>query len=141
MIATDVESLELIEMWNDVDPTMRARFQFPLHAGVGTDSSAVVYFEVEPGENLAVHRDSAEEVLLVLDGEGVAFVGDEEAPICSGSLAVVPALAPHGVRNTGSRTLKVVGFFSAAELEHFFDHPIQPIGVTRVTTPPAEVPV
>jgi len=35
---------------------------------------------------------------------------------------------------------EVVGFFSAAKLEHVFDEPIQPIGTSRVTTPPAEVP-
>jgi len=141
VLATTIDSLELIQMWNDADPEMRTRFQFPLHGGVGTTSSAVVYFEVEPGEYLGRHTDSAEEILLVLDGEGVAFVGDEEAVVGPGSLAVVPALAPHGVRATGDRTLKVVGFFSGAELEHVFDEPIQPIGVSKVTTPPAEIPV
>lgn len=141
MITSTIKGIELIEMWNDVDPGMRSRFQFPLHSGVGTDSTAVVYFEVEPGEYLGTHTDSAEEVLLVLDGEGIAVVGDEEAEIGPGSLAVVPALAPHGVRATGDRTLKVVGFFSGAELEHVFDEPIQPIGLTRVMTPLAEVPV
>ena len=140
MITTNVDSLELVEAWNDVDPDMRVRFQFPLHAGAGTESTAVVYFEVEPGESLGRHTDSAEEILLVLEGEGVAFVGDEQVEVGPGSLAVVPALAPHGVRAVGDRTLKVVGFFSAAELEHVFDEPIQPMGVSRVTTPPAEVP-
>jgi len=141
VIASNIDSLELIEIWNDVDSAMRARFQFPLHGGVGTDSTAVVYFEVEPGEYLGTHTDSAEEVLFVLDGEGIAVVGDEDEEIGPGSLAVVPALAPHGVRATGDRTLRVVGFFSGAELEHVFDEPIQPIGLARVTTPPAEVPV
>ena len=140
MLATSIESLELIPMWNDADPEMRTRFQFALHGGFGTESTAVVYFEVEPGEYLGRHTDSAEEILLVLEGEGIASVGDDDVEIGSGSLAVVPALAPHSVRATGNRTLKVVGFFSGAELEHVFDEPIQPIGASRVTTPPVAVP-
>jgi len=130
---------DLMEIWNDADPEMRVRFHFPLHLGVGTESTAVVYFEVEPGEYLGRHTDSAEEVLLVLEGEGIASVGDENAGIGPGSLAVVPALAPHSVRATGDETLKIVGFFSGAELEHVFDEPVQPIGVSLITTPPAEV--
>lgn len=51
----------------------------------------------------------------------------------------MPALAPHSVRATGGGALKIVGFFSGAELEHVFDEPVQPIGVSRITTPPAEV--
>ena len=140
MLGVNVETLELIPMWNDVDPAARARFYFPLHAAVGTQASAVVYFEVEPGEYLATHRDSAEEILLVLEGEGVAWVGDEEMSVGVGSLAVVPALEPHGVRNTGDGVLRAVGFFAAAELEHDFEDPIQPIGTSHVTTPPAVVP-
>lgn len=139
MIATNTAELELIESWNDVDPDMRVRFFFPLHAAAGTEASSVVYFEVEPGKSLAIHRDGAEEILYVVDGEGVLVVDGEEAEVGPGSLAVVPKLAPHGVRSTGSRTLKVVGFFAAAELEHYFDDPIQPLGATRVTTPPAGV--
>lgn len=141
MIATSIDNLELIEAWSDVDPNMRTRFQFPLHGGVGTESTAAVYFEVEPGEHLGRHTDSAEEILLVLEGEGVAFVGDEEAEVGPGSLAVVPALAPHGIRATGERTLKVIGFFSASELVHVFDEPLQPMGLSRVTTPAVEAPV
>ena len=48
---------------------------------------------------------------------------------------------PHGVRNSGDRTLKAVGFFAGAELEHEFDAPIQPSGVSCVTTPPVDVTV
>ena len=141
MIAATIDELELIPAWNDADPDMRIRFNFPLHGGEGTASSAVVYFEVEPGEYLGAHTDSAEEILLVLEGTGIAWVGDEERAVGPGSLAVIPALAHHGVRATGEKALKAVGFFAAAELEHVFDEPLQPIGLRRVTTPPAEVPV
>jgi len=139
-VLTSTINSDLMEMWNEADSEMRARFHFPLHAGFGTESTAVVYFEVEPGEYLGRHTDSAEEILLVLEGEGIATVGDEDVEIGPGSLAVVPALAPHSVRAIGNGTLKVVGFFSAAELEHVFDEQVQPIGLSRLATPPLEVP-
>jgi quercetin dioxygenase-like cupin family protein len=114
---------------------MRLRSCFPLSTATGTEATAVVYFEIEPGDHLGRHTDSVEELLLVLEGEGVAVVGDDRAEIGPGSLAVVPALAPHEVHATGDRTLRVVGFFAGAEVEHVFDEPIEPIGLRVLTTP------
>ncbi len=119
----NVSELELREAWSDADAAMRVRSAFPLHAGAGAKSSAVVYFEIEPGEHLGRHTDGAEEILLVVDGTGEAEVDGERVPLDAGSLAVVPELVPHAVYNTGDTTLKVVGFFAAAELEHVFEQP------------------
>ena len=52
----------------------------------------------------------------------------------------MPELVPHGVHNTGDTTLKVVGFFSAAELEHVFEEPLEPLGIRVVNTPFVGVP-
>ena len=140
MSTTNVRNLELIEGWSDADPAMRVRFNFPL-AAAGTKASAVVYFEVEPGEHLGRHRDSAEEIVYVVEGRGEAEVGDERVPVEAGSLALVPELVPHAVYNTGDTTLRAVGFFAAAEVEHTFDEPIQPLGVRVVHTPFVTAPV
>ncbi len=42
-------------------------------------------------------------------------------------------MVPHGLVNTGDETLKVVGFFSEAEVVSSFDEPIQPIGAAVLT--------
>ena len=131
----NVKDLELLEIWSDSDPRMRVRFDFPLQAAAGTKTTAVVYFEIAPGDHLGRHTDSAEEILYVVEGRGEAEVGGERVPIEAGSLAVVPELVPHGVRNMGDTTLKIVGFFSAAELEHVFEEPLQPLGIQVVNTP------
>ena len=136
----NVKELELREAWNDADAAMRVRSAFPLHADAGTKSSAVVYFEIEPGEHLGRHTDGAEEILYIVDGTGEAEVDGESVELEAGELAVVPELVPHAVYNTGDSTLKVVGFFAAAELEHVFEQPLQPMGVSVVHTPMAEVP-
>jgi quercetin dioxygenase-like cupin family protein len=136
----NVNELELREAWSDEDSAMRVRSAFPLHAEAGTTSSAVVYFEIEPGEHLGRHTDGAEEILYVVDGKGEGEVGGERVELDTGTLAVVPELVPHAVYNTGDSTLKVIGFFAAAELEHVFEQPLQPMGISVVHTPMAEVP-
>ena len=50
-----------------------------------------------------------------------------------GDLAVIPAMVPHGIANTGHETLKVVGFFCASEIVSTFEEPLQPMGVTTLT--------
>jgi quercetin dioxygenase-like cupin family protein len=96
------------------------RVQFPIHSGTGTAASAVVYFEIDPGAFLPTHTDSSEETLLILDGEGEAWVGDETAQLAKGQMAVVPAMAPHGIKNTGSELLRCVGFFAGSTVVHTF---------------------
>ena len=133
MITVDLSRAELLEAQSYSG--MRVRSAFPLSAAAGTEATAVVYMEIEPGDHLGRHTDSVEELLLVLDGEGIAVVGDERAIVRPGSIAVVPALAPHELHATGDRTLRVVGFFAGAKVEHVFDEPIEPVGLRVLTTP------
>jgi quercetin dioxygenase-like cupin family protein len=114
MNTADLAELELIPNFPGL------RFQFPFHSGTGTAASAVVYFEVDPGSHLPTHTDSSEETLLVLAGEGEAWIGDETSLLAEGQMALVPAMAPHGVRNTGSEVLRVVGFFSGSTIVSVF---------------------
>ena len=100
------------------------RVGFPLSSTTGTASTAVVLLEFEPGGELAVHTDSAEELLLVIEGSADATVGDETGRLEAGDIAVVPALAPHGLRNVGDGTLRVVGFFSSSTNVAVFEEPL-----------------
>lgn len=138
MQAVQINELELFEGWSERDGGMRVRAGFPISSGSGTKSTTVVYFELEPGEHLGSHTDSAEEVLLVLAGRGEATIGDERAPVEPGTLAVVPALIPHSVENTGKETLRVVGFFSSSTVLSVFDEPMQPFATRYFTTPMIE---
>ena len=128
----DLSQLELMENFPGLN------VQFPIHSGTGTAASAVVYFEVDPGSQLPTHTDSSEETLLVLAGEGEAWVGDETARMTEGQLAVVPAMAPHGIRNTGSEVLRCVGFFAGSTVVHQF--PKTPDG-PQVFVTGASVPI
>src|SRR4051812_13961019 len=133
MQTVSTPALELGEAFIDNDPRGRVHPAFPINCFTGADHTAVVYFEVEPGEFLPTHTDSAEEVLYIVAGEGEAHCGDERGSVRAGDLAVIPAMVPHGIANTGDVTLKVVGFFCESEIVSTFAEPLQPIGVATVT--------
>jgi quercetin dioxygenase-like cupin family protein len=132
MLTASTPKLELIDTWFDGDPEHRVHVNFPINTHTGAADSAVVYFEIDPGYKLSTHRDSAEEILYVVQGEAEAHVGDERGRLSAGDLAVIPAMVPHGVRNVGDTRLKVVGFFSESKIVSTFDEPVQPIGLATL---------
>jgi quercetin dioxygenase-like cupin family protein len=138
MQTVQIDELELFEGWSQSDAGMRVRAGFPISSGTGTKSTTVVYFELEPGEHLGTHTDSAEEVLLVVSGKGETTIGDEQAAVQTGTLAVVPALTPHSVKNSGEETLRVVGFFSSSTVLSIFDEPMEPFATRYFATPMIE---
>ncbi|MGH2616430.1 MAG: cupin domain-containing protein [Thermomicrobiales bacterium] len=141
MHTADLTNLDLMDAWYEHDPAMRIRVNFPFFAATGAESSAVVYFEIEPGHYLGTHTDSAEEIVLVLAGTVEASLGDETGLLSAGQAALIPAMAPHGVHNVGSEVARCVGFFSAAMVESTFDQPMMPFGRQDVGTPPVAAPV
>ena len=84
-------------------------------------------------KSTACHTDSAEEILYIVAGEGEARLGDERGPVQAGDLAVIPAMVPHGIANTGDEPLKVVGFFCESEIVSTFAEPLQPMGLATLT--------
>ena len=142
MLTAKTTELELLQGWFDSDPEhSRVRVTFPINKWAGSRDSAAVYFEVEPGDRLPRHTDSAEEILYLVAGEAEAEVGDERGRLTAGDLAVIPAMIPHGLVNGGHETLKVVGFFSESEIISSFNEPVQPFGATVLNQgAPAPVP-
>ena len=133
MLTASTHQLDLLTAWIDSDSRGRVSPAFPINHFTGADHTAVVYFEVEPGDYLPTHTDSAEEVLYIVAGEGEAHVGDEHGRVRAGDLAVIPAMAPHGIANVGDETLKVVGFFCESEIVSTFAEPLQPLGQAALT--------
>lgn len=58
------------------------------------------------------HRD-IEEVILILDGEGEAWVDGDRAFFRKGDAVLFPANSRHQVRNTGDQPLRTASIFSA----------------------------
>jgi quercetin dioxygenase-like cupin family protein len=65
----------------------------------------------------------------------VATAEDQEGSVSVGAIIVVPAFAPHGFVNTGTATLKLVGFLGSNVLVTYFDEPVAPFGAGTFVTP------
>jgi quercetin dioxygenase-like cupin family protein len=136
MKTVDLNTIALRQVWYEDDAAMRIRVEFPFYAATGNESSAVVYFEIEPGHYLGTHTDSAEEIVLLLAGTVEASLGDETGRLTAGQAVLIPAMVPHGIRNVGQETARCVGFFSAATVASTFDQPMMPFGDREIGTPP-----
>jgi quercetin dioxygenase-like cupin family protein len=144
----DLSSVPLMDIESTLDPSRRVRVAFPHSSATSHASLATVYFEVEPGDHIGLHTDSAEELLLVLEGRGEATVGDETGIASAGGVVTVPSMAPHDMRNVGDGPLRVLGFFSASTVVSTFDEPTAPggpqvfvIGAPMPLAVPLEEPV
>ncbi|WP_276253958.1 cupin domain-containing protein [Halomontanus rarus] len=137
--AVDLHQFEGADVWQESDDHARIRGYFPLTPGTPNSSNVtaedlmVVSIEIEPENHLPIHRDSNEELLVVTDGAVEATVGEETIPLSSGQCAIVPEMEPHGIRNTGEETARIVGVFPNTQLTATFEETLQPFGTDVVT--------
>lgn len=114
MTKANLNTLELTEFTGKDHPGQHCHATFPLFGAHGTRETATVYFELEPGDELGRHTDSAEELLLLLAGEVEAEIGGEMGSLSEGEIALVPRMVPHNLINTGKSKAKVLGIFGGA---------------------------
>lgn len=135
MTSINLNELELNEFIGKEDSKQHCKATFPLVGFHGSKEIATVYFEIEPGDNLGRHTDSAEELLVVLDGKAEASVGKEKQEAGKGTMVLVPKMVPHDIKNIGSSTLKVLGVFGGANnIVATFDKAILPSESNIVNT-------
>ena len=60
------------------------------------------------------HFHTYDEVIYVLDGEGILHVEDSEQPLAAGSVIELPARTVHCLENTGEDVMRVVAVFRPA---------------------------
>jgi mannose-6-phosphate isomerase-like protein (cupin superfamily) len=86
--------------------------QFRVLFAPGQGCAAATQFvgEIPPGR-APFHRHTYDEVVLILAGEGVLHVGDEDRPLAPGSCLHLAPGTPHCLENTGQSTLRVLGVF------------------------------
>jgi len=132
--APSADELELATFTVGDDPTAEARLAVPISAATGSPNT-LVYLEVDPGKQIPLHTHTADEVFVVLEGEGIVTSGDRQWSASAGSIAVAPAFERHGWENTGSETLRIAGFLGATVFVTEFDAPVAPFGVASFVTP------
>jgi len=114
MKTVNLNNLELNEFTGKNDPSQHCLATFPMFGIHGTEYTATVYFELKPGYALGRHTDSAEELLLVLEGDLEVEVGGETSSLTANELAHVPQMVPHNLVNTGQTRARILGIFGGA---------------------------
>lgn len=110
----NLNNLDLTEFTGVENTKQQCKATFPLIGAHGSKEVASVYFEIAPGDHLGWHTDSAEELLIVLNGEIKAEVGNEVSQASEGSLVLVPRMQPHNLTNIGDGVARVLGVFGGA---------------------------
>ena len=93
-----------------VEVTGDRRFRVLFGPGNGCDAATQFVGEIPPGR-APDHSHTYDEVVLVLEGEGVLHAGSTDHPLVPGSCVHLPPGQPHCLENTGRTTLRVLGVF------------------------------
>jgi mannose-6-phosphate isomerase-like protein (cupin superfamily) len=94
----------------EVERTGDRRFRVLMGPGRGCEAATQFVGEIPPGR-APEHSHPYDEVVLVLDGEGVAHAGGSDRALSPGASVHLPRGLPHCLENTGQRTLVVLGVF------------------------------
>jgi mannose-6-phosphate isomerase-like protein (cupin superfamily) len=93
-----------------VEVTGDRRFRVLFGPGNGCEAATQFVGEIPPGR-APEHSHAYDEVVLILDGEGVLHAGPASRPLGPGSCVHLPPGRPHCLENTGRTTLRVLGVF------------------------------
>lgn len=127
--------LARVELHGAGVPDVRWRGAFVTYGEHGTTQTTTIVFEIEPGHRLGWHTDQTEETQYVVAGTGELQRDDGRFPVGPGSVFVLPTNVRHDLVNTGSETLRAVGFFGAAMFTQKFEDLMQPINSHVLGTP------
>jgi quercetin dioxygenase-like cupin family protein len=94
----------------EVERTGDRRFRVLFGPGRGCEAATQFVGEIPPGR-APEHSHPYDELVLVLEGEGVAHVGGADRALAPGSRLHLPPGRPHCLENTGPGTLVVLGVF------------------------------
>jgi len=93
-----------------VEVTGDRRFRVLFGPGNGCSTATQFVGEIPPGR-APEHSHPYDEVVLVLEGEGVLHAGTGDRPLAPSSCVHLPPGEPHCLENTGRDTLRVLGVF------------------------------
>src|SRR5262247_4167006 len=93
-----------------VEVTGDRRFRVLFGPGYGCDAATQFVGEIPPGR-APLHSHTYDEVVLVLEGEGVLHAAPAEHSIAPGTCIHLPPGQRHCLENTGQGTLRVLGVF------------------------------
>jgi quercetin dioxygenase-like cupin family protein len=81
------------------------------------DSLAIIREAIAVGDAIPLHTHDVDEAIAILDGEGVARLGDERRRVTTGAVVFIPAGTPHGTVNGGATALEILAVFPSTTVE------------------------
>ncbi|HXZ71674.1 MAG TPA: cupin domain-containing protein [Streptosporangiaceae bacterium] len=93
-----------------VEVTGDRRFRVLFGPGHGCSAATQFVGEIPPGR-APEHSHPYDEVVLILEGQGVLHAGAGDRPLAPGGCVHLPPGEPHCLENTGRATLRVLGVF------------------------------
>ncbi len=77
---------------------------------------------VEPGGHQAIHHHEPPQIYVIIDGEGLMTVGEEQQTVRTGDLVYIPPNVPHGIQNTGDTVLQYISAATPAlDIQQYYD--------------------
>jgi quercetin dioxygenase-like cupin family protein len=128
LFAQSLEGSNFQEAWVEGDASARWRSASGHGPDAGARASGSSLLEVEPGNRLPRHTDSAEETIVVVDGTASVVLDDEPDMVSAGGVALIPEDAPHEVRNAGDETLRFVAVYADTDVLTTYEEEVQPDG-------------
>ena len=95
------------------DATAEREFRIVADPDCGLRSATHFVGYIPPGR-APVHYHTYDEVIYVLDGEGVLHAGGASTPIAEGSCIQLPARSLHCLENTGAAVMRIEAVFRPA---------------------------
>jgi mannose-6-phosphate isomerase-like protein (cupin superfamily) len=85
-------------------------FRYLVNQDLGCPDVTQFVGVIPPGR-APTHSHSYDEIVYVIDGEGILHLGGQETVIGPGSAMHLPPLAEHCLENTGKGSMRVLGVF------------------------------
>ncbi len=85
-------------------------FRYLVNQDVGCPDMTQFVGIIPPG-NAGMHSHTYDEVVYVVEGEGILHLGGRETPLGPGSCIHLPPLEEHCLENTGATPMRVLGVF------------------------------
>jgi mannose-6-phosphate isomerase-like protein (cupin superfamily) len=106
-LATDLQDC-------DVETTGDRKFRVLFGPGRGCSAATQFVGEIPPGR-APDHSHPYDELVLILDGAGIAHIGGAEHALAPGTCLHLPPGLRHCLENNGSAMLRVLGVFHPAD--------------------------
>lgn len=92
--------------WTESFPGVWHRYH--VDAELGAAAVTLATARLAPGATVPPHTHPVEDAMVVLEGSGELFVGDDVYALSPGSGYLAPANIVHGVRNTSDEELVII---------------------------------